>query len=405
MPVCIPHRAAALAAALLALPLAWAQSVAPAASAASTAPVASATSATERAPALDLQETVLRTQVTVKNLYRREETRPLPITMYRPAGAGPYPLVVFNHGRAVPAQRAAQGRFRPEAAARYLVAKGFVVLVPMRVGYWETYGDFDPEDAGPCNNTRLEAAAQAMVDQVLATVEFAKTLPYVDASRWIVAGQSAGGAAAVATVGRAPAGLLGGINFSGGTGGNPDTSPGRPCSPQAYERLWGRLAATAKAPMLWLYWPNDLYWGADHPRTWHQAWLAGGGQAQMPSLAAVGQDGHRGWAIDMDHWLAHVDGFLAQLGFTADARIQRPPPSGFAELADVASVPVKAEYLAAYQRFLTQKTPRAFAISERGGYGSGSGDHALGHALGNCTRFGARCRLYAVDHDVVWREK
>lgn len=117
--------------------------------------------------AQDMREEIVRINVTVKDMYNRQETRPMPITIYRPAGGGPFPLVVFNHGRATTDKRAAQGRYRPEHAARYLVAKGFVVFVPTRVGDWETY---------------------------------------VDASRWLVAGVSVGGLTTVATVGRNPKG-------------------------------------------------------------------------------------------------------------------------------------------------------------------------------------------------------
>jgi dienelactone hydrolase len=367
---------------------------------------ASAPAALEVQLALDLREELVRTPVTVKDLYGRQETRAMPVTIYRPAGEGPYPLVVFNHGRAVSDKRAQQGRYRPEAAARYLVAKGFVVLVPTRVGYWENYGDFDPEATGSCNSTRPEAAAQAMFDQVMATVALAKTLPYVDASRWIVAGQSAGGAASVVTVGRAPEGLIAGLNFAGGGGGNPESSPGHPCSPQALERLWGSLAQTARAPMLWLYWPNDKYWGPDIPKSWHKAWLQGGGQAQLPGFeASPGSDGHHGLDEDMDHWLPVVDAFLGGLGFAAPAIATRPAPSGFADVNDVAKVPVRPNNVQAYQRWLGQKLPRAFAVSERGGYGSANGDYALGRALGNCRRYGGKCQLYAVDNDVVWAGK
>ena len=224
--------------------------------------------------AKDLREEVLRTQATVKDMHGRQETRPLPMTVYRPPGDGPFPLVVFNHGRAVQARRASQGRYRPESVARYLVAKGFVVLVPNRIGYWETYGSFDPENSG-CRS--IEPMSVAASEQVLAAVEFAKTLPYVDTSRWVVAGQSVGGLTSVATVGRSPAGLVGGINFSGGTGGNPDNNPGRPCNPGATTQYWGQIAKDAKVPMLWLYWENDKYWGPDNPKTWHKAWVDGGG--------------------------------------------------------------------------------------------------------------------------------
>jgi dienelactone hydrolase len=350
--------------------------------------------------AKDLREEVLRTQTTVKDMFGRQETMPVPITVYRPPGDGPHPLVVFNHGRAVEAKRAAQGRYRPEAAARYLVAKGFVVLVPNRIGYWETYGNFDPEFSG-CKS--IEPMSIAASDQVLATVEFAKTLPYVDASRWLVAGQSVGGLTTVATAGRAPAGLLGGINFSGGAGGNPDLNPGRPCNPGATTKYWGEIAKNAKAPMLWLYWANDKYWGPDIPKTWHRAWVEGGGRADLAAFGPSGEDGHSGLTRDMDHWLPVVDAFLNQLGFNQPAIVKSPPASAFAAIDAVAAVPVGTSGKAAYAKFLEMVLPRAFAVSNKGGFGLASGDYAAGRALGNCQRFGNPCALYAVDGDVVWK--
>ena len=350
--------------------------------------------------AKDLREELLRTEATVKDMYGRQETKPLPMTVYRPPGDGPFPLVVFNHGRAVQARRASQGRYRPEVAARYLVAKGFVVLVPNRIGYGETYGAFDPENSG-CRS--IEPMSIAASDQVLAAVEFAKTLPYVDTSRWVVAGQSVGGLTSVATVGRAPAGLLGGINFSGGTGGNPDNNPGRPCNPGATAQYWGQIAKDAKVPMLWLYWENDKYWGAENPKNWHKAWVDGGGIAEFNGFAAVGEDGHSGLNISMDQWLPVVEAFLGQLGFDRPAIVKAPPPSAFAAIEAIFSVPLGASGKAAYAKFLEMALPRAFAVSSKGGFGVARGDYAVGRALGNCQRYGNPCILYAVDSDVVWK--
>jgi dienelactone hydrolase len=355
--------------------------------------------------AKDLGEAVVRIPVTVKDMYGRQETKNMPITIYRPTGEGPFPLLVFNHGRAVAAKRAAQGRNRPETAARYFVAKGFVVLAPTRIGYGETYGDFDPEQSGGCNNLQVEAMSLAASDQVLAAVEYAKTLPFVVASRWLVAGQSVGGLTSIATVARVPAGLTGGINFAGGTGGNPDASPGRPCRPQALENYWGRIAGQAQVPMLWLYWENDKYWGPDVPKAWHQAWVAGGGMAELASFAPSGEDGHNGLFADMDHWLPVVDDFLNRLGFNRPGIVPRPQASGFADVQDTSRVPVTVQSLAAYQKFLESPLPRAFAVSGRGGWGYSVGDYAHGRALGNCQRQNFGCRLYAIDNDVVWTGK
>ncbi len=343
--------------------------------------------------------------VTVKDMYGRQETRSIPVTIYRPTGQGPFPLLVFNHGRAVSEKRANQGRSRPEHLARYLVAKGFVVMAPTRVGYADTYSDFDPEDQGGCKTMRLDPMSIAATDQVLATVDYAKSLAYVDATRWIVAGQSVGGLATVVTVGRNPPGLLAGINFSGGVGGNPETQPGSPCSPNSIASHWAALAKFAKVPMLWLYWKNDKYWGEDYPKKWHKAWVDAGAQASFKSMEPSGKDGHSGFSGDMDHWLPIVDRFLAQMGFNKTAIVANPAATDFASIADGSKVPVSAQiHATAYAKFLESKPPRAFAVGAHDAWGVASGDYAIGRALGNCQRSGQTCKLYAVDDKVVWLE-
>ena len=354
--------------------------------------------------ARDLHEESTQIAVTVKDLFGREETRQIPVTIFRPAGAGPFPLVIMNHGRAPTDKRASQGRQRFEPFSRYLVDKGFVVMLPTRVGYADTFGDFDPESTGNCNSMRLEPQAQAASDQVLATLAYAKTLPFVDASRWIVAGQSVGGLTSVATIWRHPPGLVGGINFAGGTGGDPERSPGRPCNPQRIESYWGSKAGESVAPMLWLYWENDEYWGPDNPKRWHAAWTAGGGKAEFHQLAAAGKTGHGAMNFDMDHWVPHAEAFLGALGFTKPGLRARPPATSFAKVDEIDKVPLSASQRENfYRKFLDSKAPRAFAIGPDGATGWATGDWASGRALGNCQRRrGEPCRLYAVDDDVVW---
>jgi dienelactone hydrolase len=353
--------------------------------------------------AQDMRESVQRIPVTVADMFGREETRQLPITVFRPVGDGPHPLVVFNHGRAVGDKRATQGRARFEHAVRYLVGKGFVVMVPTRIGYWETFSDFDPEQSGSCRQRHFAPMHRAVSDQVLATVAHASTLPYVDASRWIVAGQSVGGLTAVATVARRPHGLLAGINFSGGSGGNPDANPARPCNPEALAQHWAALAKTAAAPMLWLYWRGDMYWGDDVPRRWYQAWTDGGGRTEFHQFPPLKGDGHLGLDRDMDRWLPVVDAFLAKLGFTQPAIQHRPSATDWADVDDESRVPLSARARAdGYRKFLAADAPRAFAIGSKGAWGYATGDYVTGRALGFCQRSGQTCQLYAVDDDVVW---
>jgi len=363
---------------------------------------------TPQAPALakDLNEEIHRIDVTVKDVYNRSETRKIPLTVFKPDGEGPFPLVILNHGRAgSPEKRAQPLRYRYEPQARYFVGKGFAVIVPTRVGYGETMGDFDPETSGGCAMPQIEPMSLAASDQVLATHTFAHSLKFIDTARWWVVGQSVGGLTAVATVWRNPPGLQGGINFAGGTGGDPVTRPGQSCGVKQIARLWKDKAKNAQADMLWLYWENDLFWGPQAPRDWHQAWTDGGGRAQFQPLPAVGKDGHAGFTSDMDHWVPLVDAYLAKAGYTQPALPPMPEASGFAEVTDLTQVPISAEAVQKiYRRFLSGPLPRAFAIGPNGAMGYAYGDWAIGRALGFCqARRGAPCKLYAVDHQVVWR--
>ncbi len=63
------------------------------------------------------------------------------MTVFTPAGEGRHPLIVINHGRAGDAAgRAKLGRARYAAASRFFTDAGFVVALPVRLGYGVTGG-------------------------------------------------------------------------------------------------------------------------------------------------------------------------------------------------------------------------------------------------------------------------
>ena len=79
----------------------------------------------------------------------------LVVTVFTPQGEGRHPLMVISHGRAGDAAgRAKLGRARYATAARYFTDAGFVVAVPVRLGYSATGGP-DLENNGPCGDRRL----------------------------------------------------------------------------------------------------------------------------------------------------------------------------------------------------------------------------------------------------------
>src|SRR5438132_6767876 len=74
------------------------------------------------------------------------------VTVFRPEGGGPFPIVVLSHGSPrSPAERRLEGRQRLEEQARPFLEMGFAVVVPTRRGYGDSGGDW-AEGFGPCSD-------------------------------------------------------------------------------------------------------------------------------------------------------------------------------------------------------------------------------------------------------------
>jgi len=356
----------------------------------------------------DIHETVVKVPVTVTLLSGKSHTGQMIVTHFRPDGDGPFPIVIFNHGRsAAKDKRAETPRFRSTTIARYWIRRGFAVFVPTRLGYGDAGLDPDPEYSGPlCSDRKFNVPLAVMLKHVGATLEFAKSLPWVDAKRVIVAGQSYGGFASIGASAEKLPGVLAAINFAGGAGGRPDTNPGDPCSPEKTAAIAADLGKRTTLPMLWLYSENDKYWGADWPRKWHTAYGQGGGRADMTTFPPVDDDGHKLLSKGFRLWRPVVDRFMEKLGFPPPKSKNAPPATGFARLDDSSKLPyvkddVKSEK---YPKFLDADIPRALAISPSGAWAWQTGETAPQQALAGCQKVSKTpCRLYAVDDAVVWK--
>lgn len=363
----------------------------------------------------ELRETVAKVDVTLIDIFGRKETKPVVITVFRPPVEGRFPLLILNHGRAVEAQRHLQTRQRYLSQTRWFVERGFVVLIPTRVGYGETFSSFDPEFVNACRGgVRLDLKDQALLSQIEATLEFARTLPYVDATKWLIAGQSLGGYTAVTIARKNLPGLVGGINFAGGFGGDPDRRRGNPCDFYVWEQMLKLPSSNPSVPTLWVYWKNDFYWGDEIPQKWFTAFQNGGGKGEFIQLPRISGDGHLGFSRDMKSWADVVTEFLSKLPIELKQVVLKkptptPPVSTYALIEEVEKVPhLSANGKTGYRDFLTKDSrPRAFAINQDGKWGWSSGHwDATDRALRFCNN-NARspCRLYAVDEDVVWIDR
>lgn len=211
-------------------------------------------------------EEVIDVPVRVKTIFGQEANQTIKVTLFRDDQREKAPYLVLNHGR--PASEAdffkmKRQRFAENSA--YFVARGFVVLVPTRVGYGESGGP-DVEYSGHCNSRNFALAYAAAAEQTLAVLKAAASLPYVDLSRGIVVGQSFGGMTSITLATQDVPGLVAAVNFAGGGGGNPGERPENPCSAHRLSALYSDYGAASKVPTLWLYSENDRFWGTELPR-------------------------------------------------------------------------------------------------------------------------------------------
>jgi dienelactone hydrolase len=234
-------------------------------------------------------------------------------TIVRPQSGGPFGTIVLNHGVPVSAYaRRLESSEMLMPAAEALARRGYAVVMPLRRGFGATGGAF-AEDAGSClepDYTRGEAAA---ADDIMAAYNFARRLPYVDGARMILAGQSAGGVAALYAAGtRAPEGLVAVLAFAAGRGGDPVRHPGVPCAVEPLAKVFADLGRQVKVPVLFHYAANDLFFNATTSQLWFERFKAGGAQAEYVLQPPFGGNGHYIFSDDAGarFWVPEVERFL-----------------------------------------------------------------------------------------------
>jgi dienelactone hydrolase len=235
--------------------------------------------------------------------------------VFRPTGAGPFPLAVIAHASLQnPIARAQMPPAEYRALAAFLVARGFAVVVPQRPGHGATGGPY-LEDQGGCADADYARAGKATADSIARALDFMRLRPFVRKDGALVIGHSAGGWGALALAARNGEGLARIVAFSPGRGGHADNVPGRVCAPErliAAAGLFGR-GARARARVTWLVSGNDTYFSLALSRRMADAFRAAGGRVDLRELAASdheghflaeAQDGDRMWGKELDEVVA-----------------------------------------------------------------------------------------------------
>ncbi|WP_323119699.1 dienelactone hydrolase family protein [Burkholderia alba] len=346
--------------------------------------------------AADLNEQVVRIPVDTAG------TVTLEATIFKPDGPGPFPLVVFNHGKN-PGDLHDQPRSRPLSFAREFVRRGYAVVAPNRQGFAGSGGSYVQEG---CD---VERNGLAQARDVEATIGYMAKQPYVDARHVVVAGTSHGGMVSLAYGTEAARGVRGIINFSGGL---------RQDLCEDWQKnlvsAFDTYGSETHVPSLWLYGDNDSVWSPALVGELRDAYMAHGASTLFVDFGRYKDDAHR-IIVDRDGvpiWWPPVSAFLAQLRMPTTVRYavaspREPNASGYASIDAVNAVPfVDDAGREGYRHFLSQRPSRAFAVSDGGAWSwAEGGDDPMALALDNCKKQGTgSCRLYAVNERVVWHD-
>jgi dienelactone hydrolase len=244
--------------------------------------------------------------------------------VFRPAGDGPFPVMVYAHGRAGTQQeRSALRDVVPRQYLQFWLARGFAVVGVARPGYGRTGGadrempGHTWEGPGKCGGAlNPERVAETAGAAMSATIEWVRQQAWAKPNAIVLTGNSVGGMTTAFLGSRSPEGVTAFINFAGGVGGNPSLSPNKSCAPERLSDFFARLGASSRMPNLWLYAENDLFWGADAPKAWHAAYVSAG--AAQSTFVATGPvaapDGHSLIFVGRALWEPYVDAFLKKLG-------------------------------------------------------------------------------------------
>ena len=238
-------------------------------------------------------------------------------TVFRPPGAGPFPLVVINHGST--ASEAARAERAPPLflpATEFFVQRGYAVAVPQRPGHGETGGPYLEGNYGPgCAAADYRRSGEATADSIAAAIAYMTAQPFVRRVPVLVVGQSAGGWGALALAGRNPKDVRAVLNFAGGRGGHVNGRPNNNCAPEKLVTAAAHFGATARIPVLSIYTENDSYFAPALSTQVNAAFTKAGGRVEFHLLPAFGRDGHNLLPArdGVTVWGPIVDAFLKNL--------------------------------------------------------------------------------------------
>ncbi|MBR0949780.1 alpha/beta hydrolase family protein [Bradyrhizobium canariense] len=250
--------------------------------------------------------------------FRRQQWRvPSPDTdivahslLFRPPGAGPFRLAVIAHASTQNGLRRAQTP-QPEyrALTAFLIARGFAVLVPERLGHGATGGRY-VEDQGGCDEADYVRSGRATADEISRALDYLRKQDFIRKEAAVVIGHSAGGWGALALANADPNAISAIIAFAPGRGGHANDEPNKVCAPHTLLAAAAEFGKAARIPVTWLVAANDSYFAPKFSLGLADAFRGSGGKVDFRTLPAAGGEGH--WMVEGEAGVKAASGELAR---------------------------------------------------------------------------------------------
>lgn len=241
--------------------------------------------------------------------------RPAHAVLFRPPGEGPFRLALIAHATTQNVLRRAQMP-QPEyrALAGYLVARGFAVLVPERLGHGATGGSY-LEDQGGCDEADYVKSGRATAEEIRTALDYARGQSFIRKDGAVIVGHSAGGWGALALASEDPKTIAAIIAFAPGRGGHANDFENRICAPHTLLAAASAFGKEAHVPVIWLVAANDTYFSSEFSKKLADAFRGGGGKADFHTLPAFGSEGH---------WLPETDSGVKLAAGDLDRALKSP---------------------------------------------------------------------------------
>lgn len=234
----------------------------------------------------------------------------LEATLHKPAGQGPFPIVVFNHGSTGPGVIPRTQTENLSGFGSYLNKRGIALLIPMRRGRGKSEGKYDERYS--CDLVQSRRGIAYASESIDAALDYLRGQAWADMGKVVLLGHSRGGMLSVIYAADHPGVTRGVINFAGGWVGVQCTQF---TGVDVNATLFAEAGAKARDPNLFIYARGDSYYFDTSMESYVKAFESGGGSvAHRLFTLKPGAEGHMIFHSYYQQWIPDVDAFLRRIG-------------------------------------------------------------------------------------------